>query len=258
MTLLSKIIRQLSDDSSIKKIEVKSFSFSAELGADDVPTMSVQSIFEEKVKVRGELQNEVEQTRQQLEQQRQELQLELQNARNNWLQEKEQLKKQAYEEAFAQGYEDGNAKVHADLSMKISETNATVESAMKNAQSYLNSQEQIILDLAIESAKRIVGRSVTEDATVFIDIIKRALVEARDAEFIKIFTSSEYYTIVTEKRNELETLLPPNLLFTVFIDEKLQGVESYLESNHGRLIISMDSQLNELKKSLIEIMESVD
>ncbi|MBQ0139899.1 MAG: flagellar assembly protein FliH [Kurthia sp.] len=256
---MSRIIRHSTEQLNTKTIKVKSFSFSDELTSETpASSLSVQSLLDEQVKVREGLQQEVQQTRQQLEQQRQELQQEIQAARDSWLQEKEQLIQQAYDEGFTKGYEDGQVKIHEELSQKIAETNETVNSAIKNGQSYLNSQEHVILDLAIESAKRIVGRSLTEDPTAYMDIIKRALVEARDAEFIKVYTSSEYYTEVTNKRNELETLLPPNLLFTVFMDEKLQGSESYLESNHGRMIISMDSQLNELKKSLIEIMESVD
>lgn len=259
MTLLSRIIRQATDDSNYKMIEVKSFSFSKELDvSEELPNLSVQAILDEQAKVRSELQNEVQQTRQQLEQQRQQVEMELQAARESWIQEKEALEQQAYEEGFAKGYEDGHAKIHSDLSDKINITNATVQSAIENGNAYLQGQEQVILDLAIESAKRIVGRSITEDPNVFMDIVKRALVEARDAEFIKIYTSNEYYSFVTGKRSELETLLPPNLLFTIFMDEKLQGGESYLESNHGRLVISLDSQLNELKKSMIEILESVD
>lgn len=247
------------DDQLTKTIEVRSFSFGTELGeTEELPTLSAQAILDEQAKVRKQLQLERAQVNEELQQQREQLELEIQAAREAWLKEKEIIQQQAYEAGFAQGYEEGNLKIQSDLHVKIAEVNENVAHGISNGEAYLQSQEQVILELAIESANRIVGRQVSSDPEVFIDIIKRALVEARDAEFIKIYVTSEYYAFITSKREELMTLLPPNLLFTIFIDEKLHGTESYLESNHGRMIISIDSQLKELKKSLLEIMESVD
>lgn len=259
MTSLSRIIRTSMDDQLTKTIEVRSFSFETELGeTKELPTLSAQAILDEQAKVRKQLQLERAQANEEIQQQRERLELELQATREAWLKEKEIMQQQAYDAGFAQGYEEGNLKIQSDLKVKITEVNENVAHAISNGEAYLQSQEQIILELAIESANRIVGRQVSSDPEVFIDIIKRALVEARDAEFIKIYVTSEYYAFITSKREELMTLLPPNLLFTIFIDEKLYGTESYLESNHGRMIISIDSQLKELKKSLLEIMESVD
>lgn len=259
MTSLSRIIRQSNVNDHSKEISIKSFAFQEELTSDEHgSSMTMQSMLEEHARMRGELQFETQQSQLQLQQKRQQIEEEIQQAKDNWAAEKEQLQHQAYEEGFAKGYEDGHEKITSDLSGKINEINESVQSAVVNADSYLQSQEKIILQLAIESANRIIGKRIEEDSTVYLNIIERALVEARDAEFIKIYTSSDYYTFLTEKRLELEVLLPPNLLFTIFMDEGLNGVECYLESNHGRMVISIDSQLNELKKSLLEIMESVD
>lgn len=260
MTSLSRIIRSLKDDQLTKTIEVRSFSFGEELTSDldVIPELSAQTLLDQQQKMKLKLEAERTHSENELQVMRQQLEEEIQAARTAWLQEKEVLEQQAYEEGFAKGFEEGNQKIYADMQSKITEANDTVHQAVINGAEYLRSQEQVILDLAIQSANRIIGRSITEDANVFVDIVKRALIEARDAEFIKVYTSSEYYAFVTAKRDELTTLLPPNLLFTIFIDDKLQQAESYIESNHGRMIISVDSQLNELKKSLVEIMESVD
>lgn len=260
MTLLSRIIRTNKDDQLTKKIEVRSFSFNEELTSESevIPDFSVQALLDEQHRMKQQLADERANSENELTKKRQQLEVELQAARASWLEEKEILQQQAYEEGFAKGYEAGNEKIHAEMQEKITQVNDTINDAIVNGEAYVQSQEQVILALAIESANRIIGRSIAEDETVFVDIVKRALIEARDAEFIKVYTSSEYYTFITSKRDELTTLLPPNLLFTIFIDEKLRHAECYLESNHGRMVISIDSQLNELKKSLVEIMESVD
>ena len=36
------------------------------------------------------------------------------------------------------------------------------------------------------------------------------------------------------------------------------ATECYIETNHGRIVVSIDEQLNELREKLVEIMESGD
>lgn len=257
MTLLSRIIRQSEDNPSVRKIEVKSFSFSQELDEDEViPTLSIQAVLEEQAKVRQQLDLEKKEAYEQLALDRQRQLEELENARLAWQEEYAELKQKAYEEGFANGHADGERQIAEDLHSVIQKTNETTELAIQNGDQYLQSQEQVILELAIQCANRIIGQSVEEQPEVYVDIVKRALVEARESDFIKIYVAAEQYELLTSKREELETLLPPDLLFTIFIDGSLEKLDGYIESNTGRMMVSVDAQLNELKKTLVAILEN--
>lgn len=257
MTSLSRIIRQSEADPSVRKIEVKSFSFSQELDEDEViPTLSIQAVLEEQAKVRQQLDLEMKQAHEQLALDRQNQLDELENARLAWQEEYAQLKQQAYEEGFASGHADGEHKIAENLQVVIQKTNETTELAIQNGDHYLQAQEQVILELAINCANRIVGKSVTENPEVYVDLVKRALIEARESDFIKIYVAAEQFELLTAKREELETLLPPDLLFTIFIDGSLNKLDCYIESNTGRMMVSVDAQLNELKKTLVAILEN--
>lgn len=259
MTSLSRIIRSTAEESNIREIKIRNFSFTEELETDEIErNMSVTSILDEQNRIRQSFEEEVASTRAQMAQEQQALQESLAQQRQDWELEKQQLQQQAYEEGFQKGYVDGEIKIREDLQQKVNEANELVHAAVENGNVYLQEQERIILDLAIESANRIIGRKIEENPDVFLDIVKRALIEVRESEFIKVFTSSTYYSYVTSKRDELETLLPPNLLFTVFVDDQLDETACYIESNHGRMIVTLDEQLNELKKILLAILESED
>ena len=51
-------------------------------------------------------------------------------------------------------------------------------------------------------------------------------------------------------------MFPTDVPFMIFVNEDLSNTESYIETNHGRIVVSMDTQLNELRIKLREILDS--
>lgn len=173
-----------------------------------------------------------------------------------WQEEKVQLQQQAYEEGFAQGYEDGVQKATADMTQSVVMANATITQANENAKAYIESQESVILELGLTAAERILNASLDRDEGLFVSIVKRGLKEAREMKEIKVYVSPEYHGIVTKNRDELAEMFPIDVKFMIFVNEDLAGTESYIETNHGRIVISIDEQLQELRLKLNEILDS--
>ena len=128
--------------------------------------------------------------------------------------------------------------------------------AQVNAQKYIDSQEAVILELSMTSAERIVNTVLDREEETFVSIVKRALKEAREMKEIKIYVSPEYYGIVSKNRDELAEMFPPDVPFLIFVNEDLAEAESYIETSHGRIVVSVDIQLNELRLKLREILDS--
>lgn len=260
---MSRIIRQHAEsehDSNIRKIEVRSFSFTKNLSeaSDVVDGLSIEHLLDEQQRMQQAFSEEKIATIAKIEQQRQNAAAEIDAARQAWEQDKQILEKKAYDEGFAEGFEDATLKVQHTMSDKISEANNTALLAVENGNAYLQAQEKLILELAIRSASRIVNQQLKDEPQLYLQIIERALKEAREAEYIKIFTSVQYFDSVTNNREEFATLFPPDVQFMIFIDDDLTGAACYLETNTGRLMVTLDDQFNMLKKGLLEIIESVD
>lgn len=259
MTSLSKIIRsnhlEESQTSNFRTIEIQElFLPNQEIEGDITP----QNILEERNRLINEAKQEIEQQRKAFEQQSEEERKNLEALKVEWEQEKVELRQQAYEEGFQQGLEEGRLKAEANMAKAIQLANNTIVQSKANAEQYLQEQEQIILDLAIRSAEKILGTVLEENHERFLDIVRRGLKEAREMKEIKLYVSPAYHQLVTMHREELSSIFPTGVPFMIFVNEEIEETDCYIETNHGRIMVGIDEQLNELKSKLIEILESVD
>jgi flagellar assembly protein FliH len=75
---------------------------------------------------------------------------------------------------------------------------------------------------------------------------------------VKLYVSSRYHKFISDQMDELSALFPPDVPFLLFVNEDLSDTECYIESNHGRVVVSIDEQLMELRNQLVELLESVE
>ncbi|HWI49668.1 MAG TPA: flagellar assembly protein FliH [Rummeliibacillus sp.] len=258
MTSLSRIIR-FDDPETAKEnfrtIEIKELFLSQE---DVEENITLQNILDERDKLISEAQQDIQFQRESFEQQCLYEQQALDEAKNNWQEEKIVLQQQAYDEGFQQGLEEGRLKAEANMSNAVQLANNTIIQSKANAEQYLQEQEEIILNLAIRCAERILGKTLEENSERYIDIVRRGLKEAREMKEIKLYVSPTYHQLITEHREELSAMFPVGVPFMIFVNEDIGETDCYIETNHGRIMVSIDQQLNELRLKLVEILESVD
>lgn len=175
-----------------------------------------------------------------------------------WADEKIQLQQEAYEEAFQSGFSEGREKAYAEMAVSIEQANEVTRKSHENAQQYQVSQERVVLELAMRATERIMGTALEDDEEKFLTIVKKALKEVREMKEIKLFVSLDYYKLVSENRAELASIFPPDVPFLIFSNEDFESTECYIETNHGRIVVSIDDQLTHLREQLIEILESRD
>lgn len=266
MTSLSRIIRSMNaqpaEEAPVVEIKLQSFfepihfAEPEQENIDDTPTLTLEDIQQERQMMLEQAQQEIEAQKQQFEQFRGEQLAAIEALKQTWEEEKLVLQQEAYDVGFAQGYEDGVQKVNADMQGALRAANDTIRDAKVNAAHYIESQETVLLELALTSAERILNTTLARDDEAFVSIIERALKEAREMKEIKVYVSPKYHKVVTERQAELAEMFPPNIQFLIFVNEDLQDTESYIETNHGRIVVSVDEQLKELRRQLYELIES--
>src|SRR5690606_1043633 len=126
------------------------------------------------------------------------------------------------------------------------------------AEDYQESQERVILELAMRVAERILNETLTENEDKFLSIVRRALIEVREMKEIKLYVSGDYYQLVASNRSELAAIFPPDTPFLIFVNEDFEATECYIETNHGRIVVTIDEQLEEVRERLIELLEEED
>ena len=260
---MSRIIRStLAKQSEEKEIIIQPFHLFPPDTVEDFeqleeePIITREELLAERDQLLAVARQKVELERQQFDQFRTEQLQMIEELKHMWEEEKLTLQQQAYEEGFAQGYEEGIQKANADMQQAVQTANETMEHAKVNAQAYIESQEVVILELALTATERILNTVLERDEEVFVSIIKRGLKEAREMKEIKIYVSPEYHAVVSKNRDELAEMFPTDVPFMIFVNEDLSNTDSYIETNHGRIVVSMDTQLNELRIKLREILDS--
>lgn len=175
-----------------------------------------------------------------------------------WQEEKKELQQQAYEEAFQIGFTEGRDKALADMQEAVTHANDITVKSKEIAEEYQKSQERVILDLGMRTAERILHDTLVENEEKFISVVRRALVEVREMKEIKLYVSTEHYQLIAANRSELAAIFPPETPFLIFVNEDFEATECYIETNHGRIVVTIDEQLEEIRKQLIDLLEQED
>lgn len=259
MTSLSNVYRShhtVAAEGQKKKIGIRNFEKPQE--AVHEVTISLDAVLAERDRLLQDANLSIAHEKAAIEKMRQTAVDDIAVMRSAWEEEKQALQQQAYDEGFQAGFMEGRDKALADMASALKLANETTELSYKNANKYLNSQERVILELAIRSAERIIGKLIEEDDATYLAIVRRALKEAREMKEVKLYVSLEYFGVVSDHRNELASIFPPDVPFLIFANDDFEATECIIETNHGRIVVSIDEQLNELREKLVEIMESGD
>ena len=255
---MSKIFRfedSKASKENFRTIEIQELFSTQESVEEDI---TLEHVFEERNKLLSEAHQEIQSQKEAFEQQCFQKNQALEEEKQKWQQEKLELQQQAYDEGFQQGLEEGRLKAEANMAEDIKMANNTIIQSKMNAEQYLQEQEEVILEMAIRSAEKILGITLEENPERFIDIVRKGLKEAREMKEIKLYVSPLYHKLVSEHREELSEMFPIGVPFMIFVNEEIGDKDCYIETNHGRIIVSIDQQLNELRLKLGEILESVD
>lgn len=241
----------------VKKIGIRSLqTVTDNVEAATAPQMNLAEIIIERDRLMNDARTQASIEKAAIEQMRETAHEDIDAMRNAWEAEKAALQQQAYEEAFQVGFEEGTKKSISDMQGTINHVNETIETAQKNGQSYLDHQERLILEIAMKSAERILGQALEENTELYVSIVKRGLKEAREMREVKVYVSPEYYKLVSDSREELASIFPPDVPMLIFVNDEFESTECYIETNHGRIVVSVDEQLNEMKERLVELLES--
>ncbi len=225
---------------------------------DSAEVLSKEVLFVERDRMLKDARTQIEMERAAVEQMRQTAQEDIAAMQAAWEQEKTALQQQAYDEGFQVGYEEGRSKSISDMSESVKIANEVTIQSKENALKYLDEQERNILEIAMRTAERILGKTLEENEEAFLSIVKRGLKEAREMKEIKLYISVSQFELVSSNRAELASIFPPDVPFLIFANDDFDTNECIIETNQGRIVVSVDEQLNELKEKLVEMLESGD
>jgi len=187
---------------------------------------------------------------------RNQLELELKQARENWQVEKEALIKKTKQTATEDGYQEGKKLGFEAVKEKIIQADQIIELAKDEQKKIIDQSESILLELATKIANKIVTYEIKEN-DAFLKMVKVAIQEVHGQPQVQIFTSNEDYYLIQGQRDQLLTLLEPEVVLSIHPDEKLNSGDCLIKTPYSKLDVSVDKQLTKIKTRLIEVMEEI-
>jgi len=181
----------------------------------------------------------------------------LQREKVAWEQEKIVLANMAKEEGYQAGWQEGESSGYKEYQAFILDAKKVIESAKNDYQSYLEAAEKTILDLAIGVANKIVSLKIEENQDYFVSLVKKAIKEVKNLPEVQILVHPNQYDYLLTNKNELVAVFTQDTNLFIYPDSDLAHGSCLIESAHGRIDASIDTQLSEIKKALGECLEGV-
>ncbi|HHW38879.1 MAG TPA: flagellar assembly protein FliH [Bacillales bacterium] len=176
--------------------------------------------------------------------------------KQNWNSEKEHWIETAKQDGYADGLEVGRQDGVHEFKTLI---DTAKDNVILSKQDYLKNVEQseaTILHLGLKAAEKIIGFTLELNEDVFLNLVKQVIKEVKDHQDILIHVHPKYYGLLISQKEEIKAYFNnPTTQIYVFPDDELRETDCIIESSFGRIDASIDSQLNELKLKLLQILE---
>ncbi|WP_159462056.1 flagellar assembly protein FliH [Salirhabdus sp. Marseille-P4669] len=170
-------------------------------------------------------------------------------------QEKQLIMEQVKKEAFSLGFEEGKKEAMQKYDQDLQVAFAIVKSAQEEQQKWIDKQDNVILEIALKAAERILHYTVQEDEKAFRSLVKGAMEEVSGLQSIALCVHPDDYQNMINVKQEIEQTIGNQASLSIFPNKELAKYSCIIETPFGQIDASIDTQLTELKTKLIDLLE---
>lgn len=237
-------------DYDAKTIQLPSMIFEkraayGEADEDSVPKL--EKVEEEASDIRKQAKEEARQIHREMEEERRKAEEEIRQARD-------QAKEQGHKEGYQHGLQEGENQYQE----RINEARTTIDFTREARQQRLEESEADLLELSVNIAGKIVGRTIANDENRWLEVVKDAILEVKEYEQIRLSVHHKWYEFVAGHQKELESLLKKSAELYIYPQATDDEFSCMIEYPHGRIDASVDSRLREIKQKLADILGEAD
>jgi len=167
------------------------------------------------------------------------------------MQQREQAAYQrGLQEGEARARQQGAAQAQAELQAALGRIGKTVDEISSLRSRLRHEAEEDVVKLAMAIARRILNRELATDPGALLGLVRSALDKLDGRELHRVRLNPQDAPVVQQF---LQTLGTPRKI-ELFPDPALARGSAILESNHGSLDASIDTQLNEIARGFADLV----
>ncbi|WLR43542.1 flagellar assembly protein FliH [Bacillus carboniphilus] len=180
-------------------------------------------------------------------------QIEKEKAR--WEEERKQLVEEARKEGFNQGFKQGKQEVNKQYDELMGQARNIVSLSKKEYEKKLESAKEEMVSLSIQIAEKVMGMNLDLKPSLLTSLVKKVLKDVKDHPEVKIYVNPECFPLLMDAKEELKKTLINQADLFIYPDEQMNKDGCMIESKYGLIDASIDTQLEQLKKQLVEIVK---
>lgn len=173
--------------------------------------------------------------------------------KEEWNKTKASYIEQAKEAGYSTGFATGKQESMKQYKQLLNQANEIVHSATVDYHSTVEQSEEVIVDLAIHTAGKIIKQKITDHPSAFLAIVKAAIKEIKDQSVVTVYVHPDAYELILQQKEELRHLLHADTKLTIYVNEELNNESCVIEHPFGKIDASVDTQLTQLREVLHEV-----
>lgn len=175
----------------------------------------------------------------------------------NWWEEEqkksEELKKEAYQRGYREGFQEGEREAEAQYAAKLKEAEEVVLAAFRERDELLQHSEAELLELSVAIARKVIGQELKDNWENWKSLVINGLKEIENQDEVIVRLPSLLYPKLVSFVNEWSHQIEGKL--KVIPDSTLKENQCLLQTAEGWYDVSVDKQLDEIKKQLMALFE---
>lgn len=175
--------------------------------------------------------------------------------KEKWKQEKQLWMDQASKEGYEQGFQAGKTEALMEYEGLCLQAKQAVELSNLEHQKKVDSSIETIIAVSIKVAEKILGHEFERDSDAYMKMVQTALKEVKEKEEVKIYVSTKQYPHLILNKQHLQNIINSQYDLLIFPEADLQEDGCWIDSSAGRMEVSVQTQLTEIKEKLLQLVK---
>lgn len=177
-----------------------------------------------------------------------------------WLEKRnqdEQVRQEVRQISYEEGYQEGLVAAQKEIAEKwqqdIEEASAVLKDAYQIREQIILEAEPFIVQLTCTIAEKVIGRQLTLEPEIVLDMIKNTLARRREQGEITLCVAPSSLAFIQAAREELNAVIDSQAELVIIPDASVKDDGCVIRSKFGSIDARIDTQLSEIKREMLLI-----
>lgn len=158
---------------------------------------------------------------------------------------------EGFEQGYQKGFQEGKAQAEIEAQVKYEQIKKVLQEIYQLKNIIIEDTEKDLAGLSIAIAEKVIKRELLISSDTIFYIVKEASLELIQSDQITIFVHPNDGHIIQQKKSELQEILGEHAKIYIVNDETLEQGSCILESEHGYIDASLQTQLENIGMTIL-------